>query len=60
MCIEKANVITALIERLGKGVWKLFKFAKEKKKISAPYYFEEYNKKVFVKSNGDALKMNEL
>lgn len=34
---------------------KIFDNKKEKKKTSEPYYFEEHNKKVFVRSNGDGV-----
>lgn len=60
LCIEKINIITALIERFGKGGWKLFSFMKKRKKITDPYYFEEYNKKVFVKSDGNGVIVGSL
>jgi hypothetical protein len=40
---------------LGKKGFNLFKYFGNKEKLCDDYYYEEYNKKIFVKKNGDGL-----
>lgn len=55
MTLVDINIITALIERGGKfGKW-IAKVLKRRPEDLEPYYFEEYNKKVYVKANGDGM-----
>lgn len=54
MCIDKINILTALIDRCFKWVnWGLNKTSNVK--VGQAYYFEEVNKKVFIKLNGDGV-----